>query len=624
MLSLSSLDVIIKMQTREASLGIALTVVAILATLYLNARITPATPIDPDKAIQDISATRFKDNVTFLASDKMRGRGDGSRELDEAADYIAAEFRLSRLRPGGENDSFFQTFEVTTGAQFGQHNELLIDGTPLQVDRDFVPISFSDSANFEAQPVFAGYGITAPELNYDDYSGIDAKDKIVIVFRHNPQESDPHSRYALHAELIDKAINARQRGAKGIVFLTDPNNHTGEEDSVGPATRSVEPDDIGIAGVHVKRDAVARMFTNIGKPLVDVQKKIDSTLKPLSFDLPSDRIRLATDVVRARKSVRNVLGAAPGMDPQLRNEWIVVGGHYDHLGLGERDSLAPSQIGQIHHGADDNASGTAGVLEMARVVSRDMHPKRSILFMAFAGEELGLLGSSYFVNHPTIPIDKIAAMINMDMIGRLQHNRLFVGGVGTSADFKPWMEALNKPFGFNLDYSDTGYGSSDHTSFTIKRIPVLFFFSGLHSDYHKPSDTADKINAEGARKILSLVYLSLDRVANADSRPQFVEVQQQQPTGSGGGGYGPYFGSIPDFRDDLKGVLFADVQPNSPAAKAGLLAGDLLTEFGGQSIQNLYDFTFALRAKKPGDVVVVVVRRKGQDVKSNVTLEARK
>jgi membrane-associated protease RseP (regulator of RpoE activity) len=212
----------------------------------------------------------------------------------------------------------------------------------------------------------------------------------------------------------------------------------------------------------------------------------------------------------------------------------------------------------------------------------------------------------------------------MDMIGRLQNDRLFVGGVGTSPDFKQSMEELDKPIALNLDFSDTGYGSSDHTSFTIKRIPVLFFFSGLHSDYHKPSDTAEKINGDGARKVLSLVYFSLDRVANTPSRPQFVEVQQQQPAGGGGDGYGPYFGSIPDFRDDLKGVLFADVRPNSPAAKAGLKAGDLMTDFDGKTIQNLYDFTFALRAKKPGDVVVVVVKRDGAEVKANVTLEARK
>ena len=357
-----------------------------------------------------------------------------------------------------------------------------------------------------------------------------------------------------------------------------------------------------------------------------IQKKIDTDLKPQSFDVPGANIKIATDIVRTRKTVRNVLGAVTGSDPQLKDEWVVVGAHYDHLGLGDQHSLAPSQIGQIHHGADDNASGDGGVLELARLVARTKEVKRSVLFMTFAGEEFGLLGSSWFVNHPTLPLEKVAGMLNTDMIGRLTNDRLFVGGVGTSPNFKPWIEELNKSVGLNLDYSDSGFGSSDHTSFTTKHIPVLFFFSGLHSDYHKPSDTSDKINAEGARKVMSLAYLTLDRIGNSNEKPLYTEVQEpQQPSGSSsGGGYGPYFGSIPDFRDDLKGVPFADVRPNSPAAKAGLLPGDLMTEFDGKPIQNLYDFTYALRGKKAGDVVVVVVKRNGQDVKVNVTLETRK
>ena len=310
----------------------------------------------------------------------------------------------------------------------------------------------------------------------------------------------------------------------------------------------------------------------------------------------------------------------------LQNEWVVVGAHYDHLGLGDRNSLAPSQIGQIHHGADDNASGTAGVLEVARLAARNKRDwKRSLLFITFAGEEIGLLGSSYFVNHPTIPLKNTMAMINMDMIGRLNNDRLFVGGVGTSPDFKPWLESLNKTVGLQLDYSDSGYGASDHMSFNAKKIPVLFIFSGLHTDYHKPSDTADKINANGAVKVISLVYLMLERIATEAGRLEYVEVQAPRPSAAGsGGGYGPYFGSVPDFRDDLKGVLFADVQNNSPAAKAGLRQGDLLIEFDGKPIQNLYDFTYALRSKKPGDIVSVVVKRSGQDVKADVALEARR
>ena len=265
-------------------------------------------------------------------------------------------------------------------------------------------------------------------------------------------------------------------------------------------------------------------------------------------------------------------------------------------------------------------------MELARLAAKNKQEwKRSVLFITFAGEELGLFGSSNFVNHPTIPLKDVVAMLNMDMIGRLNNDRLFVGGVGTSPQFKPWLEDLDKPVHLQLDYSDSGYGASDHMSFNAKKIPVLFFFSGLHTDYHKPSDTADKINADGAVKVLSLVFITMDRLSSNAGRLEYTEVQQPQtPASGGGGGYGPYFGSVPDFRDDLKGVLFADVQNNSPAAKAGLKQGDLMVEFDGKPIQNLYDFTYALRAKKPGDVVEVAVKRNGQDVKVNVALEARK
>jgi membrane-associated protease RseP (regulator of RpoE activity) len=215
-------------------------------------------------------------------------------------------------------------------------------------------------------------------------------------------------------------------------------------------------------------------------------------------------------------------------------------------------------------------------------------------------------------------------MINLDMIGRVSSDRLFLGGVGTAPSFRPAIEELNRSVGLSLDFSESASAGSDHSSFNAKRIPILFFFAGLHPDYHKPSDTADKINTDGAMKIVSLVYLMAGRIASEDQRPQFTQVQPQRPPGGGAGGYGPWFGSIPDFRDDVQGVLFADVTPNSPAAKAGLRAGDLLVEFDSKPIQNLYDFTYALGLKKPGDTVPVVVKRRNEDVKVNVTLESRR
>jgi Peptidase family M28/PDZ domain/PA domain len=616
------------MEKRNNSAVLLLVIFAALSTFYFSSLVALPTARPTAEVVSDLSAARYFEHVKFLSSDEMKGRGDGSPELDKAADYIASQFRTLGLRPMGDDNTYFQKFQLTTGAVLGPKNELQLNGDKLKINEDFVPITFSDTATFDGALIFVGYGITAPELHYDDYEGISANGKIVVVLRHEPQESDPHSpfegtNFTRHATFVNKAINAKQHGARGIVFITDLNH---EDEQVGSATRTEETDDLGIPAVHAKRAPLLALFKAAGKDVAAIQKKIDSDLKPQSFDLSDSRVHISTDVVRTRKTVRNVLAGIPGSDPALKNEWVVVGAHYDHLGLGDRNSLAPSQIGQIHHGADDNASGTSGVLEIARLAAKNKSQwKRSVLLITFAGEELGLLGSSQFVNHPTVPLNNVIGMINMDMIGRINNDRLFVGGVGTSPDFKAWLEEFNQTAHLQLDYSDSGYGASDHMSFNSKKIPVLFFFSGLHTDYHKPTDTYDKINAAGAVKVLSLVYMMADRMASEPKRLEYTEVQQPKSASAGsGGGYGPYFGSVPDFRDDLKGVLFADVQNNSPAAKAGLKQGDLLVEFDGKPVQNLYDFTYALRSKKVGDIVPVVVKRNGQDVKVNVTMEARR
>jgi Peptidase family M28/PDZ domain/PA domain len=616
------------MEKRNNSAVLLLVIFAALSTFYFSSLVALPTARPTAEVVSDLSAARYFEHVKFLSSDEMKGRGDGSPELDKAADYIASQFRTLGLRPMGDDNTYFQKFQLTTGAVLGPKNELQLNADKLKINEDFVPITFSDTATFDGALIFVGYGITAPELHYDDYEGISANGKIVVVLRHEPQESDPHSpfegtNFTRHASFVNKAINAKQHGARGIVFITDLNH---EDEQVGSATRTEETDDLGIPAVHAKRAPLLALFKAAGKDVAAIQKKIDSDLKPQSFDLSDSRVHISTDVVRTRKTVRNVLAGIPGSDPAMKNEWVVVGAHYDHLGLGDRNSLAPSQIGQIHHGADDNASGTSGVLEIARLAAKNKSQwKRSVLLITFAGEELGLLGSSQFVNHPTVPLNNVIGMINMDMIGRINNDRLFVGGVGTSPNFKAWLEEFNQTAHLQLDYSDSGYGASDHMSFNSKKIPVLFFFSGLHTDYHKPTDTYDKINAAGAVKVLSLVYMMADRMASEPKRLEYTEVQQPKSASAGsGGGYGPYFGSVPDFRDDLKGVLFADVQNNSPAAKAGLKQGDLLVEFDGKPVQNLYDFTYALRSKKVGDIVPVVVKRNGQDVKVNVTMEARR
>jgi hypothetical protein len=622
------------MKPNNYSVAILLAAILPVFALYVHSPLPTTATAAENLAVNELSADIYSRHVAFLASDELKGRGNGSPELERAGDYIEAQFRMFGLKPVGDNGGYSQKFQITTGAELGSKNILQVDGVSFKPNADFVTIPFSPTSDVDGAAVFAGYGITAPELQWDDYQGINANGKIVVVFRHEPQELDANSKFAgknftSHATFVNKAINAKRHGAKAIIFITDPNNHANEQDVVGAATRDSEGDDLGIPAMHATRAALKPLFAKLGRDLGEIQRKMDAELTPQSFALGDARVHVSTDVVRLRKSVRNIVGAIQGTDPQLNKEWVVVGAHYDHLGLGDRNSLAQSQIGQIHHGADDNASGSAGVLELARLAARNKSMfKRSVLFMTFAGEELGLFGSNYFVNHPTMPLESIVGMVNMDMIGRMTSNKLTVLGAGTAPEFKPWLEELNKSVNLNLSLSDGGeVGGSDHMSFNSKHIPNLFFFTGLHADYHRPSDTADKINAKGAVQVLTLAAMITQRLANAETRPQYTEVRQQHPQTSGnssGSGYGPYFGSVPDFRDDLNGVLFADVRPDSPAGKAGLKAGDLLVQFDGQPIKNLYDFTYALGTKKPGDVVPVVVQRNNQSVKVNVTLEARK
>ncbi len=575
---------------------------------------------------------RYVRHVRTLAAPEMKGRGDGSPELERAAQYIAREFQALGLEPLN-GKSYLQPFTLTTGAALGSRNVLEVrsgqDRRALRPGRDFLPFSFSARSGAAGGVVFAGYGITAPEYKYDDYTHLDVRDKIVLILRHEPQEFDEKSvflgrDFTRHASFINKAINARNRGAKALLVVNDRAAHPTEEDLLVKFGSTKGPEDAGLPVVQVKADVAEPWFRAAGKSLREIEAGIDKTLEPQSFAFPESlEVTLQVDIERKLATVNNVAGWLPG----ATDEHVILGAHYDHLGLGEQDSLAPSLAGQVHPGADDNASGTAGLLELARLfAARRGSLRRGVVFVAFAGEELGLLGSNHYVTHPLRPLDKAVAMINLDMIGRLRNGKLYVGGVGTGSTLKALVQEASKPYSLQLDYSAGGYDASDHTSFAARQVPVLFFFSGLHSDYHKPSDTWDKIDGPAAARVLDLVFDVASRLDAARDRPTYVRVAEPRPLagGSAGGGYGPYFGSIPDFGQVENGVKFADVRDGSPAGKAGLKAGDILTEFGGKPIKNLYDFTYALRSHKPGDQVEVKVLRDGRSLTVQVTLEQRK
>jgi hypothetical protein len=589
-------------------------------------------------ATATIDPNVYLNEIKFLASPGLKGRATGSPELEKAAAFIAARFERFGLKPA-DGRSFYQAFEVTTNAKLGRANRFHVSDrgrmSILHFPDDFVPLNFSSAGKLSGPIVFAGYGITAPEYGYDDYAGIDAKGKIVLLLRHEPQEYDEKSvfegkSFTQHSQFASKATNARIHGAIGVILINDRANHRNEEDKLEQFGTTAGPANAGIPFVQIHADKVEPWFAAAGKNLDTVMAEIDRTLKPQSFALPDSlQVDASLDLERAVKTVHNVAGYLPGET----DEYVVIGAHYDHLGLGEQYSLAPSLVGTIHPGADDNASGTAGVIELARWFSSQPKQKRGILFLTFAGEELGLLGSTFYVTHPDYPLVKAVAMINMDMIGRIRNEKVYIGGTGTGTTFRSFLDSAKQNYSLILDYSDaSGYGSSDHTSFTTKEVPVLFFFSGLHSDYHKPSDTWDKIDAPEAVKLLQLVADVADRLREDPTRPKFVRVAPPQGAREGAvgssnanvSGYGPYFGSIPDFVEDTKGVKFSAVTPGSPAAKAGLKADDVMVEFDGKQIQNLYDFTYALRAKAPGDVIRVKVLRGDKSVEVVVTLAQRR
>jgi hypothetical protein len=584
----------------------------------------------------DIDPGRYLEHVRVLASDQMKGRATGSPELERAARYIADQFAAAGVKPVPGHD-YLQAFPATIGARLEDGNTLraTVAGRTrtLNVRQGFIPFSFSSSGTGpEAPVVFAGYGITAPDYNYDDYAGLDVKDKYVLILRHEPQENDASSVFAgkettTHATFPIKAANAKAHGARGVILINDTFNHPGERDALLSFGATSGPTDAGIFFVQIAAETAESWLRQNNRDLASIAQAIDRDLKPQSFPLNNVTVSMTVNISHEVKGVHNVAAYIPGQTA----EHVIIGAHYDHLGLGDEHSLAPTQIGQIHHGADDNASGTAGLIELARYFAGQPRPRRGILFLAFAGEELGLLGSAYYTKNPLLPLDQAVTMLNMDMIGRIRDGKVYVNGTATGSTLDDLVNGVSKPASLKVDLSESvGYGGSDHISFAAKQVPVVFFFSGLHGDYHKPSDTADKVDARSAAALVGYVADIASAIASAPQRPEYRQAPSRaaDPHTSGAGtvgpGYGPDFGSIPDFDEPPKGVRFAAIQPGRPAARAGLQAGDILIEFDGKEIANLYDFTYALQSHKAGDEVLVKVIRGSQTIEAKVLLTPRR
>lgn len=576
-----------------------------------------------NEKIADITSKEIQDHITVLASDDLAGRYTGTEEAEAAALYIQNDLEENGLKPAFK-DGFYQHFPIIKGYDYPTTNQLTFSLNKAVVstekDSDFVVYSYSGNVSIKDRNlVFAGYGINAPELKYNDYENIDVKGKVVVVFKLTPDEENPHSGFSKYSDNLIKAKTAKDAGALGIIFV-NTSKFDGIEDklSTNKVMAVVNNEDFG--AIQVKRSIINHLLKEEGKDLTSIQKNIDNDKKPNSFLLNNCKINLTTEVIRLEETGINVAAILEGKDPKLADEYIVIGGHYDHIGWGETGSLYRGNEKQIHNGADDNASGTAAVLELAEKFSFLKNNKRSIIFAAFAGEELGLLGSSYFVKNLPVPSDKIIAMLNFDMVGRLNDEKnLVVSGAGTSTVWKNLLNDENKDFNFKLSLNDDGYGGSDHSSFYSQKIPVLFFFTGLHDDYHRPTDDPEKINAAGQEQVVNYAYNIAYKIVNEEKKPDYVNV----PRKDSGRGFKVYVGTIPDYTAQANGFRISGVNEGSPAQKAGLKEGDIITNFGGKKVGDIYDYTKALGDFSPGQEIDIEIMRDGKPLKLKLKLGSR-
>ena len=551
-------------------------------------------------------------HIKYLSDNKREGRFPGSLGSKEAIDYISKQFKTNNILPGGTKD-FLQPFEFIAGIKADNDTRLVLDGKDLSLNKDFIPIEFSSNGKFEGEIAFVGYGFLINDsISWNDYKGINLDGKWALIFSGAPGGDHPHSKFRNHSALRKKAILAKDKNALGVIFV----NQKGNE---GLKTLKHTPNSlsIGIPVIQIKRDIANQLLS---QRLNDLQIKLDEQKQPQSFSIDKN-IRGELKLKREIKLIPNVIGIIPGNDLKLKEEYIVLGAHFDHLGLGEEGSgsLMPGSK-LIHNGADDNSSGTAALLELSSKLSKNKGLlKRSIILMGYNAEEEGLLGSKYFVNNPTVDLQSIVAMINMDMIGRMSNNAVTVGGTGTANIFESTLKEINKDHNLKLKMSPEGFGPSDHASFYINNIPVLFFFTGTHSDYHKPSDDWQRINIEGQKKITDFIYDLTLNLSRMSEKPVFKESGPKQAT-LARSTFKVTLGIMPSYVSDEKGLVVDGVRKNGPAGKAGIKKGDMIISIKGKEVNSIYDYMYRLEKLESGEVVKVTIIREGEELTLAINL----
>jgi aminopeptidase YwaD len=482
-----------------------------------------------------IDANRLLGHIRFLASDEMKGRADGGPELNRAADYIAQQFKEIGLNPGGDEGTWFQPFELVAGLTVGKDNSLVVSdrtqSVRLALGSTYYPLSTvpnesadAPSAQMDKLPLaFAGFGLSAPQAGYDDYEGLDVSGKAVIIFSHEPQESDPNSplngnRPMPESTLFRKAEIAKLRGARVLLVVSDP-SHATDQGLFHSFEVLPDADDAGMPVLRVRRNEMRPLLDAWGLDALAIQ--INRDLRPRSKPLNMASVDYTEYLAHDRRPVRNVVGIIPGSDPSRAEQAIVIGAHYDHVGLGGRLSATPERTGEIHNGADDNASGTASIIEIARAAMADRARfPRTLIFVAFAGEERGLLGSAHYVSAPPVPISNTVAMLNLDMVGR-SRGAVDVSGLDVAASLKPELMAAAQATGMlDIKQQGPGAGRSDDSSFIDKRVPAINFFTGFHPDYHRPTDDWERIDKQGTARVATLALEFAARIAEDPQRPR--------------------------------------------------------------------------------------------------------
>ncbi len=572
-------------------------------------------------------AKAFREAVARLASDKMEGRGLGTKGIRLAANYIEKRLRSAGLKPGFAS-GYRQKFPVKIGVEKipGNAIEGLNEG-------EWEPLGFSSPGAFEGELAFVGYGIESAPLGYQELSGVDLQGKVALILRYEPQEKDDASpfdgkRPSRWSAVRYKAMQARERGAVAVIFVTGPLQDEGN-DKV-PALKNDGPESpAGIPVLQVKTSTAQRWLASAGIDLAEFQKQVDRDLTPRSRAKTGITVKGKVAVRATYADAENLVGVLPGKGG-LAGEVVVIGAHYDHLGYGGQGSMRPNDRA-IHNGADDNASGTAAVLMAGATLRKrlaDVPEHRSLAFMLFSGEEVGLAGSSYLVEHAPFPVDSVRAMVNLDMVGRLRGDTLIAPGAESAPEWKDYIARAATATRLDVAARGDGYGPSDQTSFYAKQIPVLHLFTGTHEQYHTPEDDAATVNATGGAAVARFTAsLGADlAVARPAAMPVYARASAAPAMSGDSRGYGAYLGTVPDFRameSTGGGVLLSDVRAGGPADRAGVRGGDRILRIAGTKIANLYDMTYALQDQKPGQTVDVVVSRDGKEQTFRATLGDR-